>query len=160
MFQIGDKVFCPMRGCGIVEAIEKREMLNESQEYCVIKIFEGNMTVMIPTTKIDSSDFRHISDLSTTENLLNVLGEANVTSDAELPAKERLKLNTAKVHAGSLEGYVEVICDLTHIQKIKPLNASEKNLLLKARKYFAAEVSLIKHISTDDVNTLIDNMLC
>ena len=38
LFQIGDKVFYPMHGAGIIKAIEEREVLGKTEEYCIINI--------------------------------------------------------------------------------------------------------------------------
>ena len=37
MFQIGDKVFYPMHGAGVIKAIEEKEILGKKQSYCVIE---------------------------------------------------------------------------------------------------------------------------
>ncbi|MEG0012601.1 MAG: CarD family transcriptional regulator [Cellulosilyticaceae bacterium] len=159
MFKVGDRVFCPMRGCGVVEVIEERTMLDKVQEYFIIKIFTGNMTVMVPTDRISSSRFRPIGDLPTAEAVLSTIAEKNVQIDEVIPVKQRFKNNTVKISSGSLEEYAEVIRDLSHIQKSKPLNAGERSMLMDARKYLVDEISLIKDVSKDQVNCLLDSLL-
>ena len=48
LFQIGDKVFYPLHGAGIINAIEEKEVLGKTQEYYVIHIPISKMDVMIP----------------------------------------------------------------------------------------------------------------
>lgn len=38
MFKIGDNVVYPMHGAGTIEAIEKKEMLGNSEDYYIIKM--------------------------------------------------------------------------------------------------------------------------
>jgi len=47
LFQVGDKVFYPMHGAGVVEAIEEREFQGKPEKYCVITIPSRQMDVMI-----------------------------------------------------------------------------------------------------------------
>lgn len=63
MFQVGDNIVYPMHGAGIIEAIEEKEFLEEKQQYYVIRMSISNMTVMIPTRKILSSNIRPVTDI-------------------------------------------------------------------------------------------------
>lgn len=159
MFKVGDKVVCPMRGCGIVETIEDRKISDNVQEYTVIKIFNSSMTITLPTERLSNSRFRLISDIATMEDALQMLSEKAAPSDDALTAKDRLKNNTAKITSGSLKEYAEVVRDLTSIQKEKTLNAGERNVLLNAKKFLVDELSLIKNVPEDQVTVLIDKEL-
>lgn len=157
MFEVGDKVVCPMRGCGIVEVIEDRKMFDEVEEYTVIKILNSSMTITLPTARLTNSRFRLISTDAVSEDILHLLTQ-DVSTDT-LSSKDRMKSNTAKITSGSLQEYAEVVRDLTSIQKEKSLNSGERNLLVTARKFLVDELSLIKNISEDQVNALVDKQL-
>ncbi|MHC1750832.1 MAG: CarD family transcriptional regulator [Cellulosilyticaceae bacterium] len=159
MFKVGDKVVCPMRGCGIIETVEERTFLDAPQEYFIVKILRSNMTIMIPTSKISNTNYRLISDSSTVEDALSILSKGPLTSPQKIPAKERIKTNTAKVNAGSLRDYAEVITDLTVLQKEKPLNSSEQALLITSRKFIAEEIGLIHNLSESEVFSILDEHL-
>jgi CarD family transcriptional regulator len=159
MFKIGDKVVCPMRGSGIVEKIEERDFLGTAQEYFIIKILNTDMTLMIPTAKISTSNIRLISDLSTAEDVLHIFDAYEEALAQSVNAKERRKMNMDKISAGSLLGCAEVVRDLTHIHQKKSLNASEREMLMNARKFVINEVSLVKNISESQASSLLDNLL-
>lgn len=159
MFKVGDKVVCPMRGCGIVETIEDRKMSDQVQEYTVIKILNSSMTITLPTERLSNSRFRLISDPATMEDALKMLSEKVTLANDAISAKERLKTNTAKITSGSLKEYAEVVRDLSSVQKEKTLNAGERNVLLNARKFLVDEVSLIRNVPEDQVNVLINKKL-
>lgn len=159
MFKVGDKVVCPMRGCGIVETVEDRKMSDQVQEFTVIKILNSSMTITLPTERLSNSRFRLISDSSTMEDALEMLSEKVTLANDALSAKERLKTNTAKINSGSLKEYAEVVRDLSSVQKEKTLNAGERNVLLNARKFLVDEVSLIRNVPEEQVNVLIDKKL-
>ncbi|MGL6173178.1 MAG: CarD family transcriptional regulator [Cellulosilyticaceae bacterium] len=159
MFQVGDQVFCPMRGSGIVEAIEEREMLGNIQEYFIIKLTTSGMTVMIPTEGTIKSKFRLISDTKLAEEVLDTLSDEENPIDKLVSIKERLKINQVKLKAGTFADCGEVIKSLTCFQKIKALNNSERVLLMDARKLFIDELSLIKAISKEEANSMLDSLL-
>lgn len=159
MFKVGDKVVCPMRGCGVIETVEERTFLDEPQQYFIVKIFRSNMTIMIPTSKIANTNYRLISDLNTVQDALSILSNGPLTAPQKVPAKERIKTNTAKVNSGSLKDYAEVITDLTVLQKDKPLNSSEQSLLITSRKFIAEEIGLIHNLSEAEVFSMLDKCL-
>ncbi|HPK44794.1 MAG TPA: CarD family transcriptional regulator, partial [Spirochaetota bacterium] len=51
MFKIGDKIVYPLHGVGIINAIEKKVVLNKRNEFYLITIINSGMKVMIPTAK-------------------------------------------------------------------------------------------------------------
>lgn len=159
MFQVGDLVFCPMRGCGIVEAIEERSILNQIQEYLIIQLYTSNMTIMLPTDRVSTSRFRHISDVSTADAVLSILSNKNVTIDTTIPPKQRFKHYQSKLVSGSLKEYGELIRDLTYIQKGKSLNSGERSILMDAKKFLLDEISVIKHISKEQADSMLDKIL-
>ncbi|WP_027311396.1 CarD family transcriptional regulator, partial [Bacillus subtilis] len=72
MFQIGDNIVYPMHGAGIIEAIEEKEFLEEKQQYYVIRMSISNMTVMIPTSKILSSNIRPVTDILALKHIMHI----------------------------------------------------------------------------------------
>lgn len=158
MFKIGDKVVCPLRGSGIIESIEEKDFFGEVQQYFIIKIINTDMTLMIPISKIDTTNIRLISDYSTAEDAFTALSSYEEEADCT-DAKERRKINAAKISNGSLIGCAEVVRDLTHIHQKKALNANEREMLMNARKFIIKEVSLIKDISETQAGQLLDSML-
>ncbi|ADZ84868.1 CarD family transcriptional regulator [Cellulosilyticum sp. ST5] len=159
MFKVGDKVFCPLRGAGIVATIEERKMLDETKEYIIIKLQSSNTTVMIPTDKVEASHFRFVSDETMTNEVLEKLADKETEIHASTVLKQRMKVNKERLMAGSLADYGEVIRELTHIQRGKALNASENAMLMEARKFLADELSLIKSISMKEATKLLDKVL-
>ncbi len=52
MFQIGDKVVYPVHGAGVIEGIEKREVLGQVRSYYVLLLPINNMKVLVPTESV------------------------------------------------------------------------------------------------------------
>ncbi len=77
MFQIGDNIVYPMHGAGTIEAIEEKQFLEEKQQYYVIRMSISNMTVMIPTRKILSSNIRPVTDIRALKHIIHIFSMEN-----------------------------------------------------------------------------------
>lgn len=159
MFQVGEKVFCPKRGSGQIEAIEKRTMLDEEKEYVIVNMIASNMTMMIPTERMSTSGFRKISNEEAANEVLEILAHKQYSVDLESVPKQRIKQYQEKLATGSFAKCGEVIRDLTLMGKEKSLSSSEKNVLQEARRLLIEEMILIKQISKEQANELIDEIL-
>ncbi|MFB6468320.1 CarD family transcriptional regulator [Cytobacillus sp. Hz8] len=153
MFQVGDKVFYPMNGAGIIKAIEQKEILGEKQEYCVITIPINNMDVMIPLKKMDQLGVRSIVDPKTLNHIL--FDFHHKKPNAFLPWKERYNVNMQKIKTGSMHDSTEVIRDLLYRSMEKSLNSTEKQMLHQAQKNVISEMILIKDITENQAAELL-----
>lgn len=145
LFQIGDKIVYPMHGAGIIEAIEEKEILGTSRQYCVIRILSKDMQVMLPMDQLQKSGIRYIVDKGTLNDIL--LEFQNGESDPSLSWKQRYTMNMEKMKNGNLQDSAEVVRDLLRRNKERALNASEKQMLDNARKMMISEVALIQDVS-------------
>lgn len=161
MFSVGDKVVYPMQGVGIVERIENRVFSGKNREYIIVKILANKMEVMIPSDMVAKSNLRRISDNSTLENVLSNLTAADDDDDDDesLSSKQRYENNFNKFKVGSLKNSLEVVYDLSEINKNKKLNSSEKQLFHTAHKFLLEEVSCIKNMSLTEADDYLKNRL-
>ena len=145
LFQIGDKIVYPMNGAGVIEAIEEKEILGTTRQYCVIRIISKDMQVMLPMDQLQKSGIRYIVDKGTLDDIL--LEFQNGESDTSLSWKQRYTMNMEKMKNGNLQDSAEVVRDLLRRNKERALNASEKQMLDNARKMMISEVALVQNVS-------------
>lgn len=155
LFEIGDKIVYPMQGTGIIKDIEERNYLGENQVYYIIKMLTGNMKIMISLDRMSDSSVRLINNSSALEDILLIFDKKVPTLDESLTSKQRQKINLDKIKSGTLQEIAEVVHDLTYLDKIKPLNLSEKDILSTAQRFLIDEISLIKDISVDEAEKLL-----
>lgn len=155
LFNIGDKIVYPMQGIGIIEDIEEKTFSGKTQTYYIIKMLTNNMKIMLPSIRAEDLNVRLISDESTLENVLIALNNKQWDSEEMPPSKQRYKINMDKIKSGSFEKNAEVVYDLTFINKKKPLNSNEKQMLKNTRKLLINEITLIKQISEDEAVSLL-----
>ncbi|WP_313430586.1 CarD family transcriptional regulator [Siminovitchia terrae] len=153
MFQVGDKVFYPMHGAGIVTAVEEKEFRGELEEYCSITIPSSHMNVMLPIKKASKAGLRSVIDRRTAKRMLEDYYDAE--HEPQLPWKQRFSSNMEKIKTGEFEAGLEVLSDLQYRNKEKPLNASEKQMLNNAKRLIVSELSLIKNITESQAEGLL-----
>lgn len=153
LFQIGDKVFYPMHGAGIINAIEEKEVLGKTQEYYVIHIPISKMNVMIPSDRLQKSGIRPITDQDMMKEILNDFHHSE-TGDT-LPWKERFNLNMEKMKTGEMHDSAEVVHNLLLRSKEKTLNTSERHMLNQARKNLISEILLATNLTEDQATDLL-----
>lgn len=157
LFQIGDNIFYPMHGAGVIEAIEEKEIQGEKHRYFIIKMPSSNMQVMIPLDKVLKSGIRSVVDLPTLKAVLLMFNQGDI--DRSLSWKQRQQLNLEKLRSGKIHEGAEVIRDLTRINKEKALNSSEKQMLDNAKKIFLSELGLIKRMNENHSFDLLDDTI-
>ena len=154
MFHVGDSIVYPMQGAGVIEAIEEKEILGEKHRYYMIKMPILGMQVMIPIDKVLKSRIRLVADVLTLEHVLDVFQYGQ--TDTTLSMKERYKINTEKLRTGNIQEGAEVVRDLMRLNKKKALNSSEKQMLDSARKIFISELGIIRGITENQANDLLN----
>ncbi|MGL4738527.1 MAG: CarD family transcriptional regulator [Cellulosilyticaceae bacterium] len=159
MFEVGEIVFCPMRGSGIVEVIERRTMLNESKEYVVIKMKDPNLTMMVPTERIQKSGFRKVTGEAEAGQAETILAKKEIEISHDTDIKVRTKKNQEKLQEGSFVSCSEVVRDLSCMERVKALNNVERTLLMQAKKLLLDEFSIIKHISVEEAESIVHKLL-
>ncbi|AMW99191.1 CarD family transcriptional regulator [Rummeliibacillus stabekisii] len=151
LFEIGDNIFYPMHGVGIIKAIEEKEVSGRKQQYYVIKMLIGNMQVMIPTNKILSLSIRPVTDIVALKHIIDIFQHGE--TDRLLPWKQRYKVNTDKIKTGRIQASTEVVRDLIRLKKEKALNPSEKKMLENTHEFLISELGLIKGITENQIKS-------
>jgi len=157
MFEIGDKIFYPMHGASIIEAIEDKEVLGEVHSYYIVKIPHKSMQVMIPIGKMDVLGIRPVIDSDELENVFSVFLEQE--SDLTMNHTQRLRFNLTKLKTGNIYEQAEVIRDLYQMSKHKNLGTEDKFMLDNAKQIFISELVLVKDIEEDQATDLLNQVI-
>ena len=157
MFQVGDKIFYPMHGGGIIERIEEKEIFGQTQLYYVVNIPHRNMQVMLPYDKTEQLGMRPIVDSERLDDVLSSFhsGEPDTTP---MNDTQRQRLNMTKIKSGDISEEVAVIRDLLRIKNKRKLGMADKNMLDNARQILISEVVLVKGIPHEQATDLLDQI--
>ena len=156
MYHVGDSIVYPMHGAGVIVAIEEKEIAGESQQYYIIEMLD-NMKLMIPIKKMGSSGARAVGDSAAVESILDCFQfEEN---DASLSWRARYNRNLEKLKVGELLGEAEVVRDLMRMNRKKPLNSSERQMLHDARRILLGELAIITGLSAKQTERMLEDRL-
>ena len=128
MFNVGDKIVYPMHGAGTIYAIEKKNILNEEQDYYIISM-PGEVKVMVPTQKAEEIGVRSIIDKNDVSKVLNILEEDETEMSDNW--NKRYRDNMDKMKSGDIYEVADVVRNLSFKQKEKGLSTGDKKMLLK-----------------------------
>lgn len=161
MFKKGDKIVYPVQGVGIIDLIEEKEFKGEIQPFYNIHLLNNSLKVILPSNRVNDTNIRLISDDTTLSDILNNIPSLTLSLEAvkEISSKDRLEYNNNKMRAGTLRDFMEVLINLSQVKTKHSLNASESQMLSNSRKFLVSEISLIRDISKDEAEDLLDSSL-
>jgi len=157
MYNIGDKIVCPMHGAGVIESIEEKEILGEKQNYYVVKMPIGDMKVMIPINNSEEIGIRQVVDEDLAEKVLDMLSDRKVTINTNW--SKRYRDNMAKIKSGDIFEVADVVKCLMVREKQKGLSTGERKMLASAKQILVSELVLAKNMRQDEIERIINHNL-
>jgi CarD family transcriptional regulator len=157
MYKVGDKVVYPVHGVGTVEAIEKKAVLGQKDDYYTILIVSNGMKVMIPVKNCDSVGIRPVIAKSQTKKVLDLLknGETRTEDDWKL----RYEINANKVKTGDILEVAEVARDIFRRGRDKELSTMERKLYESAYNLIIHELAMAKDVDIEVAGNVVSEAL-
>lgn len=155
MYHIGDKIVYPMHGAGIIEAIEEKEILGKKQNYYIMRIPSGDMTVMIPMMNCDEIGVRTVIDRAEGEKVLETFKTLPVLEDSNW--NKRHRDNMVKIKSGDIYQVLEVVKDLMYREQSKGLSTSERKMLNNAKQILISELVLSSVAGQEDIESIMED---
>lgn len=155
MFIIGDRIVYPMHGAGVIEQIEKKQILGEVREYYILKVPCGDMKIMIPIESSQEVGVRAIISTDKIDEVLDVLKAES--SEMSNNWNRRYRENMEKLKTGDIYNVAEVVRNLMRTDKEKKLSTGEKKMLSNAKQILISEIILVKDIDHDAAEKIINS---
>lgn len=157
VFKVGEKVFYPMHGAGVIEAIEEHEVLGKKQEYYVIKLLIGGMRVMVPVNSSKKIGLRVVIDKDEVAKVIDILktGKTEIISDW----KTRYNTNLEKMKTGSIYKVAEVVRSLAYQNRKKGLSSGEQKLFDNACQLIVGELSCAEDKPLKQTSIILEKIL-
>lgn len=157
MYSIGDKVAYPMHGAGIIEAIEKREVLGEVNEYYVLRMSYDDMKVMFPTTGVAADSIRNIIDAKEADRVIEHFRDFfEQTTDNW---NKRYRENSMHIKSGNIYETAQVVKMLMYRDKLKGLSSGERKMLASAKQILISEIVLSKGMPQKEVDGMLTEIV-
>jgi CarD family transcriptional regulator len=156
-FKVGDTVVYPHHGAALIEKIENRVVAGEKKDYLVLKITQGDLTVMVPADNAEIVGVRDVVGRDGLEKVFDVLRAPHTEEPTNW--SRRYKANLEKLASGDVNKVAEVVRDLWRRDRERGLSAGEKRMLAKARQILVSELALAENTNEDKAETLLDEVL-
>lgn len=149
VFSVGDSVFYPSAGVGMIEAVEDIYIGGHLDSCFVIRIEENKMTVKVPVNNMEASGIRPLLDTRKIKDLYAILEGASSRRVTGGNWTERCKDIERRINRGSCLELGEVVRDLLRWKEESGLSFEESMLLETATGYLARELATVKGVSKD-----------
>ena len=156
-FKVGDRVVYPHHGAAVIDRKETLEIGGEKREYLILKIAHGDMTLSVPTDKVDEVGMRPPISAEDVDDLFQLLGKKDVREPTNW--SRRFKNHQEKLKSGDVYQVAEVVRNLALREATKGLSAGEKAMLVKARSVLVSELSFALNLSEDDALKKLEEQL-
>ena len=156
-YDVGDRVVYPHHGAAVIERKEMREAFGRETEYLVLRMAHGDMTVSVPSDKVDDVGVRWPISADEVEDLFEVLRKRDVHEPANW--SRRFKNHQEKLKSGDVYQVAEIVRNLALRDRAKGLSAGEKSLCQKARSVLISELSFALDISEEAAIEKVDGAL-
>lgn len=156
MYNVGDKIFYPLHGAGIINNIEEKNILNEVSKYYIIEM-PGGVTVMLPVDKTEDLGLREVISKEKAEEIVNNFTQINPEQTDKWST--RFQENKDKMKTGNIYDITDIYKNLTLRNKQKNLSTSEKKMLMNAKQSLISELSYSLNKPYDELEEMLDSKL-
>ena len=157
MYKVGDRILYPMHGAGMIEIIDKREILGSVKEYYILHVPCGDMKVMIPVDNCDAIGVRPIVTEEEIQKAIEILRQESTQMTGNW--NKRYRENMEKIKTGNIELVAEIVRNLTRIDRENRLSAGEKKMLTNVRKILQSEIMLVCNIDETEARRIIEEAI-
>ncbi len=139
-----DLVVYPAQGVGKIEALEEQEIGGLAAEFYIIRIFDSNITVMVPVKNAKNVGLRELSTPKQAEEIFTFLEDrSDFTGYTGQNWNRRHREYTEKLNSAALTDVAQVLKELTLISGEKELSFGEKRLLEQAVSLITTELAFV-----------------
>ena len=157
MYQIGDKVVHPMHGAGVIDSIVQRKVAGKLEDYYLLKLSVGSMTVMIPTGNTQEIGVRPIVSDQEANDLMRAM--ENIEVDMTQNWNRRYRENMVRLKSGDLLEVARVVKGLLLRESQRGLSNGERKMLRTAKQILISELVLAQSLPYKTVEDNIDMVL-
>lgn len=141
MFKVGDLAVYPAQGVGVIEAIEKKEIMGNKQTFYIMKIMGNGMKIMIPTNSAKAVGLREVIKAKEISKVYDILKMKDITIDKQTWNK-RYREYLEKIKTGSVYEIAKVLRDLLILKNDKNLSFGERKMMDTAKSLLIKEISV------------------
>lgn len=156
MLSVGNKVFLPNYGAGIVDKVEEKKVCDMVRVYIGISLLLDKMYLFIPDTKLEAYKIRNIISIDEVNERLQIIKEEPIKIEKKW--NKRYRANNEKIASGDFNKLCEVLRDLYFLKVKGLLPPGEQKILEKTEKMVESEISLVFNISMEEARGKMESI--
>jgi CarD family transcriptional regulator len=150
MFKVGEKVVYPAHGVGVIESIESRNVSGTQKSFYMLRIYDNEMTIMIPVENLNSVGLRKVISKSMAAKVYKILKEKK-PKESQQTWNRRYREYSDKLKTGSVLEIAQVLRDLFRLKTDKELSFGERKMLDTAKSLLVRELSIARAHSEEKI---------
>jgi len=154
MLSVGNKVFLPNYGAGVIDRIEEKKINDEIRVYIGISLLLDSMYLFIPSTKLVDYKIREVLDINNLVDCLNIIKDKPIKIEKKWT--KRYRGNNEKISSGDFKKFCEVLRDLYYLKINGLLPPGEQKILDKTEKMVESEMSLVFNINMEEAKRKLE----
>ncbi len=147
--KIGDSVFYPNQGLGIIEDIQEENFNGEKEKIFYIRISSNNTLVLVPALTAKEIGVRKPISLEKAKRVFDFMKNGEV--DVSMNWKGRYKEHSDLMKSGLIKDMAVVLKSLFYLSLIKPLSFREKKMMDKAKELLISEISKVSSMPAGEI---------
>lgn len=157
LFKIGDKIFYPNQGLGLIEDIQVESFYGEKFKTYHLRILSNNTLVLVPLTNTEEIGIRKPISVGRVKKIFDFMRNGGV--DVSMNWKGRYKEHLNLMRSGVMLDMVLVLKSLYYLNLIKPLSFREKRMMEKVKELIISEISEVSSIPSEEIEQRIMDSL-
>mgnify|MGYP000010233547 FL=1 len=153
MFEIGEKIFYPMHGAGVIVDIQEKEILNQVEKFYVAKM-PGEVKLMLPVKSAENLGLRPLVSEEEASGIISSLLDKSFFMPENWT--ERYNGNKEKLKTGDLHEIADIYKGLSIRNNKKNLSTTEKKMLTNAKQVLLSELSDVVGESFESLETKLE----
>lgn len=149
MFKVGEKIVYPMHGAGEIEAIEERIIDEKAVKYYRVKIYSGNITLMVPVNNTSGVQLRPVVSKAEARRIIE--GFDCMKEDPDIPWNKRYKENVDKLKTGTVDSVADVLSGLIQREKNHGLSTSDRKMFILTKSILCSELNAALETDTSEI---------
>jgi len=160
LFKIGDKIFYPNQGLGVIEDIQEENFYGENFKIYHLRILSNNTLVLVPLNNTEEIGIRKPIPAGRVKKIFDFMRNGGV--DVSMNWKGRYKEHLNLMRSGVMVDMVLVLKSLYYLNLIKPLSFREKKMMEKVKELIISEISEVSSLPSEEIEQrVIDSLsLC
>jgi len=157
MLSVGNKVFIPNYGAGIVENVEFRKVYDTIYKFLDIKLMIDKINLSIPFSRVEAYRIREIVTTERLQECFGIIKEKPIKLEKKW--SKRYRENNDKLYSGSLDKECEVLRDLYYLKREGIMPPGEQKILSKAEDLVSSEAMLVLGMEIEKIYDTIRNLV-